>query len=152
MIAGRLFVAFSVDIGFGDIITPPTEEIEGSNWLDFFGISPARFEAISLEQQFAEKIHAMSAGRGGRENSRVKDLVDVILLIEAGLDKGRVFASLKNTFRRRGEMPIPELPPIPPSSWRQSFNQMAAECGLAADFDVALKTLSSYWSKLYGAS
>jgi predicted nucleotidyltransferase component of viral defense system len=152
IIAGRLFVAFSVDIGFGDIITPPTEEIEGSNWLDFCGISPARFEAISLEQQFAEKIHAMIVDRGERENSRVKDLVDVLLLIEAGLDKERVSASLKNTFRRRDEMPVPEHPPNPPGSWRQPFNQMAAECGLEIDFDSTLNIVSSYWRKLYEAS
>jgi len=79
MIAGRLFVAFSLDVGFGDAITLPIEEVEGANWLDFCGISPAKFEAISLEQQFAEKIHAMVVGRGERENSRVKDLVDVLV-------------------------------------------------------------------------
>ncbi|MCB1111183.1 MAG: nucleotidyl transferase AbiEii/AbiGii toxin family protein [Chlamydiales bacterium] len=149
MIAGRLFVAFSLDVGFGDAITPPIEEIEGSNWLDFCGIPPARFEAISLEQQFAEKIHAMSVDRGDRENSRVKDLVDVLLLIETGLDKERVSASLENTFRRRGEIPVPHHPPNPPDSWRQPFSQMAADCGLDADFDVALASVSAYWSGLH---
>lgn len=148
MIAGRLFVAFSLDIGFGDVVTPPIEEIEGSNWLDFCGIPPARFEAISMEQQFAEKMHAMTVDRGERENSRVKDLVDVLLLIETGLDKQRVSASLKNTFRRRGEMPIPSHPPKLPDSWRQSFSQMAAECDLNPDFDAALSVLSAYWSEL----
>ena len=149
MIAGRLFVAFSLDIGFGDAITPPVEEIEGSNWLDFYGIPPARFEAISLEQQFAEKIHAMTVDRGERENSRVKDLVDVLLLIEKGLDKERVSASLKNTFLRRGEMPVPHHPPNLPDSWRQPFSQMATECGLDADFNVALDSVSAYWSELH---
>ncbi len=148
MIAGRLFVAFSLDIGFGDVVTPPIEEIEGSNWLDFCGIPPARFEAISLEQQFAEKIHAMTVDRGERENSRVKDLVDVLLLIETGLDKQRVSASLKNTFRRRGEIPVPSHPPNLPDSWRQPFSQMAAECDLNSDFDAALKTVSAYWTEL----
>lgn len=148
IIAGRLFVAFSLDVGFGDAVTPPIEEIEGSNWLDFCGIPPAKFEAISLEQQFAEKIHAMTVHRGERENSRVKDLVDVLLLIETGLDKERVSASLKNTFRRRGEMPVPHHPPNPPDSWRQPFSQMAAECGLDADFNGAIDTVSTYWSEL----
>lgn len=148
MVAGRLFIAFSLDIGFGDALTPPTEEIEGSNWLDFCGIPPAKFEAISLEQQFAEKVHAMTVNRGERENSRVKDLVDILLLIETGLDKERVSASLRNTFRRRGELPIPNHAPNPPDSWRQSFNQMAVDCGLDTNFDRALDSLSAYWSQL----
>lgn len=148
MIAGRLFVAFSLDVGFGDAVTPPIEEIEGSNWLDFCGIPPARFEAISLEQQFAEKIHAMTVDRGDRENSRVKDLVDVLLLIETGLDKERVSESLINTFRRRGESSVPTHPPSLPDSWRQPFSQMAAECNLNPDFDAALNAVSAYWSGL----
>ena len=86
-----------------------------------------------MEQQFAEKIHAMTVDRGERENSRVKDLVDVLLLIKTGLDKERVSTSLKNTFRRRDETPIPRHSPNLPDSWRQPFNQMAAECGLEED-------------------
>lgn len=148
MIAGRLFVAFSLDVGVGDAITPPIEVVEGSNWLDFCGVPPAKFEVISLEQQFAEKIHAMIVDRGARENSRVKDLVDVLLLIEIGLNRERVSASLENTFRRRGDMPVPSHPPNPPDSWRQPFSLMAAECDLNPDFDSALNTVSAYWSEL----
>ncbi len=148
LVAGRLFVAFSLDVGFGDAMTPPTEEIEGSDWLDFCGISPARFEAISLEQQFAEKIHAMIANRGGRENSRVKDLVDALLLIERGLNSTHVSLCLKNTFLRRGEPGVPRKLLNPPSSWRLSFGQMAHECGLKHDFDSGINTLFVYWSKL----
>lgn len=150
LLAGRLFVAFSLDVGFGDAMTPPTEEIEGSNWLDFCGISPAKFEAISLEQQFAEKIHAMVVDRGGRENSRVKDLVDALLLIERGLNSTHVSLCLKNTFHRRGEPGVPRQLLHPPISWRQSFGQMAHECGLKHDFDSGVNALSIYWSTLQG--
>lgn len=90
----------------------------------------------------------MTVDRGERENSRVKDLVDILLLIETGLDKERVSLSLKNTFRRRGEVPVPHHPPNAPDSWRQPFKQMAAECGLDTDFDKALESVSAYWSKL----
>ena len=148
MIAGRLFVAFSLDIGFGDAITPPIEEVEGVDWLNFCGIPPAKFEIISLEQQFAEKIHAMIVNRGERENSRVKDLIDVLLLIKTGLNLERVSESLANTFRRRGELIVPSHLPSLPDSWRQSFSQMAAECDLNPDFDAALNTVSVYWNEL----
>ena len=116
--------------------------------MDFCGIAPAKFEAISLEQQFAEKIHAMVVDRGGRENSRVKDLVDALLLIERGLNSMHVSVCLKNTFHRRGEPGVPRQLLHPPSNWRQSFGQMARECGLKYDFDSGVNALSIYWSSL----
>ncbi len=148
MIAGRLFVAFSLDIGLGDAITPPIEEMEGVDWLDFCGVAPAKFEAISLEQQFAEKIHAMTVDRGERENSRVKDLVDVLLLIEIGLNRERVVECLANTFRRCGKTPVPSHLRNLSDSWRQPFSQLATGCDLNPDFGTALDTLSAYWSEL----
>lgn len=148
ILAGRLFVAFSLDIGFGDAITPPIDKVTGGDWLNFCSIPPAKFEAISLEQQFAEKIHAMVVDRGERENSRVKDLVDVLLLIKEGLDKDQVVKAITNTFHRRGEESIPKTPPRPPASWRTSFSQMAVDCGLDPDFDAAFSTLEEYWREL----
>ncbi|MCB1114705.1 MAG: nucleotidyl transferase AbiEii/AbiGii toxin family protein [Chlamydiia bacterium] len=149
ILAGRLFVAFSLDIGFGDAITPPIDEITGGDWLNFCGIPPAKFEAISLEQQFAEKIHAMVVDRGERENTRVKDLIDVLLLIQEGLDKNQLFKAITNTFHRRGEKSIPITVPEPPASWRASFSQMATDCGLDPDFDAAFTTLERYWKELH---
>jgi hypothetical protein len=132
------------NIGLGDAITPPIEELEGANWLDFCGVPPAKFEAICLEQQFAEKMHAMTVDRGERENSRVKDLVDVLLLIKKGLNKKRIAEALTNTFRRRGESTVSShLTPLP-DSWRQPFMQMAIECDLHSDFDAALNTLATH--------
>ncbi len=145
MLAGRLFVAFSLDIGMGDAITPPVEELEGDDLLKSYGISPARFEAISLEQQFAEKIHAMTVRRGNRENSRVKDLVDALLLIGAGLDRKQTMNCLENTFKRRGNSSAPSSAPSLPNSWKEPFKKLAVECGLDPDFDKAIDILSAYW-------
>ena len=145
MVAGRLFVGFALDIGMGDPFLPPIEEITGSDWLKPYGIPAARFEAISLEQQFAEKIHAMTIERGERENSRVKDLVDALLLIKNGLNQKRVIKCLESTFNCRKKLSFPFPKPTPPMSWRQPFNEMAVECGLNCDFDTALNVLSSYW-------
>jgi len=148
VIAGKLFVSFSLDVGFGDAITPPIQEVEGSDWLGFCGVSPAKFEIISLEQQFAEKIHAMTVDRGDRENSRVKDLVDVVLLIETGLDQKQVTKALANTFGRHGKTVLPSMPPELPSSWRQPFSDLAQTCGLNSTFDQALEVMSIYWDEL----
>lgn len=150
VLAGRLFVAFSLDIGLGDAITPPIDEVIGEDWLNFCGTPPAKFEAISLEQQFAEKIHAMVVDRGERENSRVKDLIDVLLLLKEGLDKDLVVKTITNTFHLRGEKSVPKTPPPPLASWRTSFSQIAADCGLDPDFDAVFSTLENYWKELEG--
>jgi len=147
-VAGKLFVAFSLDIGIGDAVTPPIEEIEGADWLQFCGIPPAKFEAISLEQQFAEKIHAMTIDRGDRENSRVKDLVDALLLIRAGLNQIHVVKSIENTFNRHGKIPPFVKQPTLPQSWKKPFSEMAAECGLNPDFDTASDILLEYLGEL----
>ncbi|MEM7175302.1 MAG: nucleotidyl transferase AbiEii/AbiGii toxin family protein [Chlamydiota bacterium] len=149
VLAGRLFIAFSLDIGFGDVITPPIDEITGEDWLNFCGVPPAKFEAISLEQQFAEKIHAMVIDRGERENSRVKDLIDVLLLMQKSLNKSRIIKAITNTFHRHGKESIPKNPPAPPASWKASFGQMAVNCGLDPDFDAAFSALEKYWEALH---
>lgn len=148
-IAGRLFIAFSLDVGFGDAITPPTDTLIGTDWLSFCGIPPAVFEAISLEQQFAEKIHAMAVDRGERENSRTKDLIDIIFLIKKGLNKNNLVESIINTFRRQGSVDLPAKFPLPPKSWMHPFNKMSDECGLKVTFDDAIGIASKYWASIY---
>ncbi len=65
---------------------------------------------IAREQQFAEKIHAYTLPRNS-QNSRVKDLVDLTLLIGLGeLDQQRILDALGLTFERRGTHELsPEL-------------------------------------------
>ncbi len=81
-LAGRVFTKFHLDVGIGDAVVPPTELIEGRDWLGFAGIASPKFVAISKEQQFAEKLHAYTLPRPDSTNSRVKDLVDMVLLAQ----------------------------------------------------------------------
>ena len=78
--AGRPFVGFHLDIGIGDELIEPTDRIEGEGWFDFAGLPRPAFRMISREQQFAEKLHAYTRPRLDRDNSRVKDLVDLLLM------------------------------------------------------------------------
>lgn len=77
----RLFVRFQLDIG-ADIIVDEIEEINGLDWLEYYGIDTPKMRMISIEQQLAEKLHAYSLPRVDRLNSRAKDLIDMLLLIE----------------------------------------------------------------------
>jgi hypothetical protein len=67
-------------------------------------------------------------------NSRVKDLVDLALLIgSGGLDKQRIMEALLLTFERRGTHDLPANLVPPPADWQVPFHALAEECGLPTD-------------------
>src|SRR6267378_2055746 len=119
---GRGFARFHVDIGIGDEVMEPVEVVEGRDWLGFGGIAPPSFPIISREQQFAEKVHAYSLPRGDRVNTRTKDLIDMLLLIQHGkLDNPRLATAIKRHSRKGRRTPCLEsLRCRPPSGNRCS--------------------------------
>ena len=79
--AGRLFTKFSIDVSIGDGWIDNQDNLEPRDWLAFAGIPPLGFPATTVEQQLAEKIHSYTLPRQ-KPNSRVKDLIDIVLLYE----------------------------------------------------------------------
>jgi hypothetical protein len=129
----RIFARFHVDAGVGDVIMRPLETIVCRDWLGFAGIESSQILMISREQQFAEKIHAYTLPRNAA-NSRVKDLVDLALLIgSGGLDKWRTMDALRLTFERRGTHDLPASLVPPPADWQVPFHALAEECQLPTD-------------------
>ncbi|MGH9627372.1 MAG: nucleotidyl transferase AbiEii/AbiGii toxin family protein [Bryobacteraceae bacterium] len=121
------------DAGIGDVVSPPLETIVCRDWLGIAGIQPSRVRMIAREQQFAEKLHAYTLPRNSA-NSRVKDLVDMALLIGSrGLDRRRVADALHLTFERRGTHNLPASLVSPPGDWKVQFRALADECRLASD-------------------
>ena len=105
--AGRTFSRFHVDVGLGDVIIRPAETIECRDWLAFAGIDKPNVRALTGEQQFAEKLHAYTLPRSNI-NTRVKDLVDMVLLFESGkLNALATTEAFKLTFERRSTHEIP---------------------------------------------
>jgi len=130
----RTFAKFHLDVSSGDVLCEPYVQLQGRDWLAFAGIHATTFPAISPEEQFAEKLHAYTLPRTGRPNSRVKDLIDMRLLMEkGGLERQRLAASIHATFKRRKTHPVPTALPVPPSAWSKPFAEMAKECGIPED-------------------
>jgi len=142
--AGRPFVGFHVDIGIGDDLIEPTEQIEGEGWFDFAGLPRPAFRMISREQQFAEKLHAYTRPRIDRDNSRVKDLVDLLLLMQTEMNQFRLRDNIERTFAHRATHPLPPDLPSPPESWRARFQELATGCGLDIDMESAVITVARY--------
>jgi hypothetical protein len=139
----RTFARFHLDAGVGDVVMRLLETIVCRDWLGFAGIESSRVLMIAREQQLAEKIHAYTLPRNAA-NSRVKDLVDMALLIGSGdLDKRRILEALRLTFERRGTHDLASLVP-PPADWQIPFHALAEECGLPTDVAAVFATVRGF--------
>jgi hypothetical protein len=100
---------------------------------------------IAREQQFAEKAHAYTLPRD-HPNSRVKDLVDMALLIgDSVLDRQRLLEALRLTFQRRKTHPLPNLLEAPSLAWSVPFESLAKECGLEPDILTVFERVSKFY-------
>ena len=136
---------FHVDLGVGDELLEPLEQLSGTDWLGFAGLSAVSVPALSAEQHWAEKLHAYTRPRDSA-NSRVRDLVDLVLLIERhDLDAVRVRQAVTATFTRRNTHDVPHDVPEPPSQWAKPFVELAGECGLDHTAVTAHERVTVYW-------
>lgn len=110
---GSARVHLQVDVGFGDVITPPAREAEFPSML---GFPSARLLAYSKETVIAEKLEAMVVL--GIANSRMKDFYDVWMLSREFQFDGRTLAeAIAATFRRHAV----ELPQTSPTAFTGAF-------------------------------
>ena len=145
---GRRFVNFHVDIAVGDVLVEPLDRLHGRDWLEFAGIARPLIQAISAEQQFAEKLHAYTLPRQN-PNSRVRDLLDMLLLVEAGkLSRTRTEQTIKTTFEKRKTHSVPEEFAPPPATWAKPFAVLAEECAVSDSVDQAFKKIRAFLDTL----
>jgi hypothetical protein len=149
-VGGRPFLTFHLDVAIGDTIVMPLQTIVLKDWLGFAGVAAAMVPVLSREQQFAEKLHAYATPRDvDHPNSRVKDLVDMVLLLKDGtLDPAQTLDTLISVFRRRGQPRLPTTLGAPPSSWATPFATMASECGISTDVEEACEDVRSFYLRV----
>jgi hypothetical protein len=148
VLVGKVYARFHIDVGCGDALVGEPERLVGDDLLSFAGISPASVLAIPKAQQFAEKVHAYTFPWSGRMNTRTKDLVDLVLLIERGApEPASVQRALEATFSTRATHPLPQTLEPPPGEWRIDFTGMATEAGLSTrEYLKAFAILDEYWT------
>lgn len=91
--------------------------------------------AVDVFQHAAEKYHAYSRMYAqDRPSSRVKDLVDLVLLVEAGLlmDPARLAARLHVVWSARDGTDPPSRLPKPPADWEAVYRRFATDLDLTA--------------------
>lgn len=147
----RIFAKFHLDVGAGDVVVGSPEWASGEEFFSFAGISPARFRILPVAQQFAEKVHSYTLPRRGGINSRVKDLVDLILILDKdALAPELAKPAIKATFDRRGTHDIPVTIPAAPPTWTSSFTAMAKEANISeSTVEGAVARVNHYWKGIF---
>ncbi len=98
--------------------------------LAFAGMPPTEVPCFPLSQQVAEKVHAYTQPHPAGQSSRVKDLIDILLIAEFGPMDARVLRqALEMTFHGRNTHRLPLRLPEPPSTWSASFGRLADDVG-----------------------
>lgn len=146
-LAGRVFDQFVVDVGFADAPSWTPDAIETSDLLSFAGIDRVRVPALPLPQHLAEKLHAYTRkyGPSGRESTRPKDLVDILLIVRSErLDAASLRSALEVTFGQRGQQPLPPKLPPPPTTWKDPFRRLAVEVSVESDLDEAFASATGF--------
>lgn len=125
-----------------------TERLDLAGTLTFAGAPTRSIEAVEQRQHFAENLHALTRDNGDRPNTRVKDLFDLVLVIEDGLLADKILVDVvRRVFTVQDTHPIPDTIPDPPPLWRTEYSELAD--GLtetARDLPSALELLRGFWS------
>ncbi len=147
---GREFEKVKVDVGIGDPLIPPLEELRGSDILSFAEVATPTIRTTSRAQHWAEKVHALTRPFDDRINTRIKDLADLLLLMNLGLPEPHVVKRAVNEiFAARRTHEIPKAIETPPVTWAFSFSTMAVELGLSEKtLEGVTARLNQYWTKL----
>lgn len=131
LLDGRMFEQFHLDIGVGDPIIGAIDYLKTPALLEFAGIQPTVFPCYPITQQIAEKVHALTRSYSVKEVSRVKDLVDILLMAKSGEIDGKLLRrALQATFDARQTHSLPLFFPDVPKGWAIQFRMMAQETGL----------------------
>ena len=127
-LAGRTFAKLRLDLAERlDEIGDSTEQIEIGLPVHGMRLGAAVVTAVNIAQHAAEKFHALSQTfPDGRQNTRVKDLLDIILLVEANLlPDPNLPARILSIFTSRNDSAPPQTLPVPPASWRVDYRTLA---------------------------
>ena len=149
----RMFERFVVDVVAGEGLPATTERVQLGRALGFAGLPIVEMAVIDLRTHWAEKLSAYLSRYDDRPNTRVKDLVDLVLLVEHGLGPDeRLREAVEETFACRSQhLPLSELPSMA-DSWAEPFAEMATDLGLttvvASD---AHDMIESFWRRAQAA-
>ncbi|MGH3545987.1 MAG: nucleotidyl transferase AbiEii/AbiGii toxin family protein [Mycobacteriales bacterium] len=153
-LAGRLFEPIRLDINLSAGDPRPVEPLRLRNHFEFADFPDVIVPAIGAAQQLAEKVHAYTRDYATGENTRAKDLYDM-LVIAAELyvpPLVELSSACRTTFALRRTPWPPSLGP-PPVAWNKPW------FGFVRDYDITFRTLTeayaaltAFWAPVFSGS
>jgi predicted nucleotidyltransferase component of viral defense system len=129
-ISGQELVRFKIDISASDVIVGDLERHLSDPVLGAIGYRRSMFPVYPVAQSIAEKIHALTLPRG-YENSRVRDLVDLVWFAERfSVKSSDLIEAGMATFEVRSDHPWPPTFPEIPESWAKPYVRFRNGIGL----------------------
>ena len=149
-LAGKRFGTLKLDVAPRIEELEPTQRVMLRNALDFAGIRSRTVELIDINRHAAEKLHALTRTYGDRPNTRVRDLVDLVLLLENEyLEDDRCRTAIRTTFEQRGTHELPSDLSDPPSAWTDLYASLVADLDIEAEsLPDAFNLVRSWWIRL----
>lgn len=148
---GTRYASFHVDVVVATVMTGRPDLAAPLTPLDIQGLRRPSYRVFPMADHIADKVRAMlethaGADRSTRASTRVKDLVDLALILSSqpvhGLDL-RVALTAGAAFRG---LTLPErftVPDLP--AWRRGYPRKAAEAGRTVpDFDDAVRLATAF--------
>lgn len=105
------------------------------------------FYPLVKEEVFAEKIHFYTTPREN-ENTRLKDMLDLALLLQDGVDPEKTKTAVLGVFAIRKTHPVPAELSAPPASWQSIFAELMKDTGMQLTLDEAFSTVASFYASL----
>ncbi len=128
-----------------------TDKLAIPSSLAFAGIPAVEVEAVDIHRHAAEKFHGMLRDFGERENSRVRDLVDLTILLEHGLLVPEpTAAAVRSVWLERNNTEPPDDLPQLPESWPDRYQRLTAGQGIKIPpYLAAVAHLTQLWLNMF---
>lgn len=150
-LAGRPFGGIQLDVSPRVHELAATEVVDLPNSLAFAGVASRQVEIVEVHRHAAEKLHGMLRVVGDRENTRVRDLVDLVILREHELLQApRLAGAVRDVWTERDGTLPPTALPILPAGWPVRYEQLAADHDLnTTSFPAAVAVVAALWAEMF---
>ena len=150
-LAGREFGGISVDISPRPYELTATDRKTIPTALDFAGVEPVEMEVVDIHRHTAEKLHAMLRTYGDGASSRVRDLVDLMLIREhEDLDLQVLAETVRTVWQERDGAAPPTSFPGVPEGWPARYEQLAGENDVdPTSFTEASERAAALWAEIF---
>jgi hypothetical protein len=153
-LAGKPFGGLQLDVSPRVHELDATDQVTLPNSLAFAGMTTSTAEVIDIHRHAAEKFHAMLRIYGDRENSRVRDLVDLVILVEHDLLNPQALRNaVDQVWGERDATGRPTTIPPLPESWPPRYEQLATDHALRTlNFADAVALINRLWAATHWPS